>query len=250
MRILYDNVIDGITGTSLTALTSATNYSIINVQRQILAETWRSTAVTAQTVVIDLGMAESINTAAILNHNFTNSVTLTVEGNTSNSWPGAFSQILTYNSGIIMNFFSSQSYRYWRFSMSDPANTLGYLQVGRLWLGNYVTIDPSSLLDFKVTKKRNDTVVFSKGRQKYASIGVGWREFDLNFPPTQTTSLNIIQTMFDHSGNHSSLIFANFDTIRNYEIVEPCYCSIIGDITFAHDNYMKFTYGLKLGENK
>ena len=55
MRILYDNQIDALTTTGMTALTSATLYPISEVQDQRLTTRWRSTAATDQTVIFDAG---------------------------------------------------------------------------------------------------------------------------------------------------------------------------------------------------
>jgi len=123
--------------------------------------------------------------------------------------------------------------------------------VGRLWIGNYLTISPSSLLNFKVDLKQNDTVVFSKSGQKFATPGITWREFSLSFPVSESSMISSIKTMFESVGNHNSVIFCNFDSISDdYPIVSPCYCSLDGDIGFTHNESQKYSYSLKLRENK
>jgi hypothetical protein len=252
MRISYDNFIDDIESTAITALTENTLYPVINTQDQRLAKTYQSTAVTAQTITIDLGIALTVTTVAILNHNFSNSTAMTVvvSANSANSWPGATSETLTYNAGTILKFFTGHTYRYWQFQITDPSNTDGYLEIGRLWLGDYITIAPSSLLNFKVSKLRSDNVLHGRGRQKYATLGIGWRKIELSFPPTNYTMVNKIETMYDIVGKHSSFIFCNFDSIRTYGIVEPLYGSITNDLVFTHDNNMKFNYSLIIEEDK
>ena len=59
-----------------------------------------------------------------------------------------------------------------------------------------------------------------------------------------------IQTMYDFSGNHSSMIFMNFDTLKDYKIVLPVYCSIDGDVTFGHRGRQKYVYSLNLEEDR
>jgi len=176
---------------------------------------------------------------------------ITIMGNAVNSWTApSVIETLSWNEGAILKFITDAHYQYWRFSIANSSNSNGYVQIGRLWLGDYITIDPSSLLDFKVIKKRSDQVIYGRNRQKWANIGVGWRQFTFNFPPTQEATLQLIQNMYDTVGNHSSFIFCNFDTIRDYKLVEPCYVSINGDLTFSHDNRMKFTYQLIMEEDK
>lgn len=249
MRIAYTNLYDDGSGS---ASTVNTLYPIANTQDQRLAKPWRSTDPSAQTVVIDLGSAQDVDTIAIIGHSFSGSAALTIQAHASDSWGApTFATALTFSANMILKYLASaQTFRYWRFVMDDPTNTLGYLTVGRFWLGEYLTIDPSSLTDLRVTSRRTDKVTMSRGQQKYASEGVGYREFDLSFPQTENTMLESIQTMYAAVGNHSSVIFSNFDTTRAYAIVEPCYCSIVGSIAFQHARNMQFRYALKLEENK
>ncbi len=117
-------------------------------------------------------------------------------------------------------------------------------------MGTRIAIDPSSLYNFSVSKRRSDTVTHGRDRQKYATEGVGWRRFSLSFPKTGGSALTNVLTMYDTVGNHSSMIFSNFDTTRSYEIVEPCYCSIVGGLTFAHARAQKYTWNLELEEDR
>ena len=249
MRISYNNYIDSRPASSLTALTEAVGFPIINTQDQRLSTCYRSTAVTSQTVIIDLGSAINISTAAIISHNFTSNVSITIEGNTTNSWPGATSKTIIYNAGMLLNFFTPVSYEWWRFTISDPTNTLGYLSLGRLWLGDYITIDPSSLIDFSVIKKRSDRVIHGRGQQKFANKGSTWKEFNLSFPPTEYAMIDSICTMYDTIGNHTSCIFCNFDTLRgSLNLIEPTYVSIKDELQFTNDEGRIMTYNLNLQE--
>jgi hypothetical protein len=249
MRIIYDNKIDNLTATYLTALTEAGGYDIENVQNQRLGKQWRSDSTSTQTVVCNFtGDVPDVTVAAILGHNITSSTTVLIEANDTDAWgaPSVSTAITVIADKPMLHFFSAaQSFNYWRFSFNE-----GDLEIGRLWLGDYITITPSSLKGFSVTKMRNDDVAYGKMRQKFASVGVGWREFDLSFPTTGQTMLELIQTMYDTVGNHSSVIFCNFDTSRDYELVDPCYCSLDGEIDFQNDRGSKFTYSLKLSEDK
>jgi hypothetical protein len=253
MRIAYDNFIDDLTSTTLTCLSENVNYPLINVQDQRLSMEWHSLTPTVQTITLDLGSPMSISTAALLSHNFTTSVSVTISANTTSSFASpATSKTIIYNSGIMLNFFTPVSYQYWQFTIDDPTNSLGYISLGRLWLGDYIDIDPSSEVDFTVTKKRSDRVIHGRGQQKFASIGTDWREFKLSFPNTNYTMVDKIATMYDVIGNHSSVIYCNFDTIRGLSnLIEPCYCTLMGNnIQFKHAEGRKFNYDLTLQEEK
>jgi len=248
MRIAYDNYID--TASALTALTETAGYAVTNVQEQRLSQIYKSTSASAQTITIDLGSAKSINTIALMNHNFTTSASVIMSMNSSDSWPGATSQTITYNSGMMLKFFTAETYQFLQFQIDDPTNTDGFISIGRLWAGEYISIDPSSLIDFTVSKRRSDNVAHGRYRQKFASEGIGWREFKLDFPPSNETMVEKINTLYDTVGNHSSFIFCNFDTIRDYVLVEPCYVSIDNELEFNHKENMKFVYTLMLSEEK
>lgn len=250
MRIAYDNFIDDLASTAFTVSSYEGNYPITNVQEERLKMTWRTTSASSQSVIIDFGTALSVNTCAILGHNLTASAQAVISANSVDSWPGATSQTLTWNAGAVLKFFTAETYRYWRFDIDDPTNVDGYIDIGRLWLGDYLQIDPSCLVNFKVVKKNSDRVVFGKDRQKFATPGVTWRRFEMNFPPTAHETIASIDDMYDVVGNHGAFIFCKFDTLRTYQIVEPCYCVIDGEIGFTHDNRMKFTYSLNLEEVK
>lgn len=248
MRIAYDNLIDDLVLADFTPSGTATGFPITNVQDQRLSLRWRSVSPTAQTVVIDMGAAVNVTTAVVAGHNLGASAVTTIAGGTSASvYTTAVS--VAYNAGTMLSFFANKSFRYWKFSITNPSNADGYIEAGRLWLGTYITISPSSLLNFTVTKRRSDMVTIGKNRQKYATPGEGWRRFELSFPPTGSTTLTAIQTMYDAVGNHSSVIFCNFDSLTTHDLVYPCYASIDGDISFQHDKRQKYSWDLVLEEN-
>jgi hypothetical protein len=249
MRIAYVNLIDDIAASAFTVLGAAAGYPIENVQDQRLSVKWRDTAATARTVIIDLGAAQTVNTAAIMGHNLSASAATTIAGGTSAS-VFATAESITWNAEMMLKYFTDQSYRYWKFTIDDPTNPAAYVETGRLWLGTYLTIDPSSLLDFKVVKRRSDMVTFGKNRQKYATPGEGWRRFEFSFPATGGSMLTAIQTMYDAVGIHSALVFCNFDTDVSYPLVYPVYASIEGDLSFTHDKRQRYSWGLILEECK
>jgi len=255
MRIAYTNLIDSLSSASILASSEDSSYPVTNVQDQRLTKEWHSEDATSHTVVIDLGATTSCAIFAVLSHNLSTAGTVTVVGNddiaSGLTWVTSgesSAQTITYNAGVMLSFVSPIVNRYWKFTFSGQMQN--GIQIGRLWIGNYITISPSSLDDFQVSKKRSDIIVYGRGRQKYASVGHGWRRFELSFPKTNGSVLSAIQTMYDTVGNHSSFIFCNFDTIRGYELVEPCYCSIDGDLAFGHSGNQYYTYSLALEEDR
>lgn len=249
MRIAYTNLVDS---AALSASSENVIYPVENVQNGRLAKPWRTTSTTGVNCIVDLGAATAVSTVAIMGHTLTTSATLTIEANSADSWAApAWSTTLTSLSGVILKYLdAAQTYRYWRFTMEDASSGSAYIDIGRLWLSSYLQVDPSSITEFTVGKERSDTVTVGRGKQKFATEGVGWRTFDLRFKVHSGTMLTAIQTLYDTVGNHESIIFSHFDSIRTYPIVEPVYCSIDGGIDFSHRRSMKFDYALKLTEDR
>jgi hypothetical protein len=248
MRIAYSNLIDDLVLADFTASGTATGFPVTNVQEQRLSVRWRSVTATAQSVVIDFGTAVTIDTAAILGHNISSGASTISVLTASDGSTWSTIGTLVHNADAML-VFASATNRYFKFSIDDPLNTDGYVEAGRLWLGSYVTISPSSLLDFRVVKRRSDMVTIGKNRQKYAVPGEGWRRFEMSFPATGGSMLTAIQTMYDTVGNHSSVIFSNFDDLTTYDLVYPVYASIEGDLSFTHDKRQKYSYSIVLEEN-
>ena len=204
----------------------------------------------------------NVNTLAVLGHNISEEADIKVELNDWDEWnytDGSGSSIIqntmTWDSQTILTFLSTKVKRqYARFTINDPNNDDGDVRVGRFWVGDYLDVSPSSLLNFKVTKQTSDRTIYGRNRQKWSDEGVKWRKFEMQFPRTPDTSaqsmLSKIQRMYDNVGNAHSLIFANFDTVRDYQIVEPVYASIVGPIAFNHRASQKYEYAITLEEDK
>ena len=247
MRILYDNELDNLTAGSILASTESGGFTTENLLDTRLSTKWMTSDVTTQSVVCSFDAAIAVNTVAILGHNITSACTITLEANTTNSFiTPAITTTMSVYSGAIVYFYSAvQNYRYWRISFAGQ----GDLSIGRIMFGSYLTVSPSSLLDFRVTKARSDTVVYGRGRQKYSSPGIGWRQFAMSFPKSNNAMVTSIDTFIDTVGLHTSFLFCNFDSIRGYPLVEPVYCSLSRDVTFNHANRQSYSYSLAFEED-
>ena len=239
------------------------NYEYIRIYGGLLTETITDSddvtdALATRTAMLDLEYQGKFDfdTVALMGHNLSEGATITFQANDYDAWEytatgGSIIQSsMVWNKETILTFLTRTQKQYVKFSLSDPNNTGAYIEIGRPWIGQYLDISPSSLLDFKVSKKRSDTVIHGKDRHKWSVIGEGWRRFELSFPPTEEAMIESLATMFDAVGNHSSMIFCNFDTIRSYQLVEPCYVSIDGDFEFMHTRRMVWTWNLVLEEER
>lgn len=204
-----------------------------------------------------------IDAVAIMGHNISPEAEIKVQLNDWNEWnytdgsgSSIIEQSLTWHEDTPILYFFPERYkrRFAKFTINDPNNDAAAIEVGRFWIGEYLDISPSSLIDFKVTKKNSDRTIYGRNRQKWSDEGVDWRKFDLSFPvsavATAASLLDKVQRMYDSVGAAHSVIFCNFDSIRDYQIVEPCYCSIVGDMEFQHRRSQRYTWGLTLEEDR
>ena len=287
MRIAYNDIISKLDSSKLTCATVNSNYPISNVQDQRLG--FCSMMASTSSILIDFtGHGYKINTIALLGHNLDSSATISVSFNYINNWTNPpVTHTLSYNSGIILKFLDTPVYvgtteienadvitvdfittedgdyltaetgdfivgqekEKYVFAKISITNT-NTIQLGRIWMGDYLQISPSSLLDFDVDIMNNDSVIYGTDRQKFASSGIQWRKIKLTFPSTDNTMITSIVNMYKEIGTYKSVIFCNFDTIRGYPLVEPLYCSFNNSLSFKHSESMKFSYELSLEEDK
>ena len=244
MRLMYANDLDSAT---LTALTSDPNFTVSAVQDTSIQVPWRSTALTAQTIVVDLTAAATVSCAAIAGHNFTASATVQIAGNAADSWGApSVTYTITYRSDIMLVFFTAASYRYWRIYMDDQTNSNSYLQVGRAFVGEYLQVDPSSLLEFPEERTRTDTVQYSIGNQMYGDKGVEAVVYRYSFPRSDDTMKGNMETVWTTVGRHKPIFFTNFDT--TYTVIPPTYCHIAEDMTFQYLGNAEWEYSMVLRE--
>lgn len=140
MTVIYvtPNLLNANTLSSVSSEDSV--YTKDNLYNQRPSKVFRFTAKTGNTVTVNLGSAIPITTVAVINHNFTASVTLNIQGNASDSWGSpSYAHSLTYFAGINnLYFLLNQTYQYWRLTVDDSTNTVNP-QIGQFIIGNYAS---------------------------------------------------------------------------------------------------------------
>jgi hypothetical protein len=145
----HGNAVDGSTlaGGSWNA-----GFPLSNLKDARLALVARTTnaATTSTVFTVDLGTAKTIRAVGLVNHNLSNGSSWTVEASSS----AAFSSI-GYASGSVPSWPAgtvaadiagvarpcsatalSATFRYWRIAINNPSNPAGYIQIGRLFIGD------------------------------------------------------------------------------------------------------------------
>ena len=246
MRVLYNNLWDDY---DLTESHEDANYPVENTQDIRLAKRWRTETASAASIVIDAGTGSTItcDTCSIIQHNFTASAGVFIQASSANTWagPGLSAQV-SYRAGPMVLFFTSTAERFWRFSFDHLTNADGYYEIGRLMLGAYLQIDPSSMVEFPEKHPRSDRLSFSISNQPYTDEGMGHKELSYQFQYAGNTMKASMVTLWETVGKHTPLLFLNYNL--DYTVIPPLYCSITNDIIFEHIKYDKWNFAIDLRE--
>lgn len=198
MRILWDNEYD-LSGNTITANSESSVYGLSNLDDYQLVKVYRSTGDSAEWVKIDAGAGNTITAtcAAICSHNLTSGATIKIQGHTADSWVTPdVDESFTHDDGNMVKTFSSAAKRYWRFSFADGSNPDGYIEIGRLFLGTYLTLD-DPYTDFPYEILDTSIVDESITGQSFGDEGITRRSYSFNWNHwTNTEKANII-TMFE-----------------------------------------------------
>ena len=253
MRIIYNNKIDDVGTAAITASSEEVNFDAPRVQDERLSVAWRSTSAGGlEWVKLDAGAGTTItvDTAAVLGHNLTSTAVVLIEGNATDAWGSAtVSEAITFRAGAMIKFITSASRRFWRFSFTDTGITSGYVEIGRLFLGTYLQVRPSSFFDsIPFRHDRTDRFAYSQGGQLYADKGVQQVAVAYNFPNTTNAQKALMETMWNDIGMHTPMIFSNYDT--EFTAVGPIYAHINRPMTFDRVPGDKWRFSLDVKEVK
>ncbi len=143
-------------------ITKPGDFSPNNLNTDIVEQRWESTAGSVSNVNLDvdteISQGVTIDTLAILDHNFSPGATLVLQGsNVSN-----FSIINTTitipieeeNIFYIAPTFptATDQNRYWRFNINDPLNSDGFLRVGTIVFGNAIIMSEENCVTDKIKR--------------------------------------------------------------------------------------------------
>jgi hypothetical protein len=238
MRIFYDNLID-YSGVFISGSSENTAFPISNVVNQHRENPWRTGAtVAAEFVQFDLGSAKSVTSLIVISHNLTPSDTLLkIEANTTSSFVApAFSQAVTWESGVISSIFAVQSYRYWRFSFTKSASG-ETRDIGRIFLGTSVSMTERP--DYDGWKRGQDDLSIVQrtvGGQVYAESRPKFRMADLDFSGISNAQKIQFTTLGDRVGTHTSW-FLQIDENGSGEVAEILYVNLKDLPQFSIDGF-------------
>jgi len=182
----------------ITASTEATNYGKANLVDSVHSTCWRSTGVSSESLLIDFGEAQAVDTIALGNHNFLGELTkLELQYGTTDSCADGYVNLLDdITETDFIKFFFSVSYRYWKLVI-EGADDITYYEIGELWLGVHVELDKNPLPQIDPYDK--EYVVQERGLNSYNLYGyIDW--------PLKWGSYN-------NADNHTKLL-ALYNTVK------------------------------------
>lgn len=145
LRVLTEFPSRGLSLNNWSATSTALgDFSPQNLNTDIVEQVWRSGigAVTNQELICDTGVTQGVfvDTFAILNHNFTGSASIFLDGSNSATFSGVIETVgvtlENKNCYWVAPLLPTNSYRYWRVRLSDPANS--YLEIGTIVFGSSI----------------------------------------------------------------------------------------------------------------
>jgi hypothetical protein len=201
---LVNNLISA--SATLTPSTEDSAYPIENIYGLQAANLFRSESKTAFTLLLDFGLAVIADTLAIINHNFTDAVVLSLKAGSVNP-PTTIVASPSYRAHDIWKAFSSLSARYWLLTVTDsnPDN----LELGQLLIGTRTTMPRARLMgSYKPAKKRSNLTEETYAGVPYVYHLFERHEFNPSFRVATAAELAILSALDDQAyGNFKPFLW-------------------------------------------
>jgi hypothetical protein len=173
----------------------------------------RSTG-TATDIIADLGATYQINYIAIAGHNLSPTAIVTLYGNSTNDFvnpPVSFTvnyekvitqaiadptiddsqffflidennnYIVDENDNYIVGLIYGSTYRYWKISISDPDNVDGYIELSKIYLGDYLQL-PAMAKSQKIPTASTSTRTENSTGQTFGDKGIVYKYGSITLP--------------------------------------------------------------------
>jgi len=168
------------------------------------------------TITLSFAAAVNMTALAIMDHNLTSAAVITLMANDADAWDDpAYSQVIPGDDEKI-GYYLDQTYQYWRLQISDQLNTDGYIEIGELYLGDYLEPGKNYSYDWdQTTTARESSSPSRKGYDK-KSLDYVQESINLSFDRLSATDRDALLAMFRAIKNASAgtvaPIFFNLDS--------------------------------------
>lgn len=181
-----------------------------NLKNDFRTKNWRSTS-NSDTVTIDLGSMEEVNSVAIVDNwkNGFGFTAVTIEGNMTDTWGApAVSETLSIDSkhGFAFADFTTANLRFWRLSFTS---TLGYVEVANIVIGKKLEIATNGLgynwsyLD----RDLKDTDTTRYGQEYYDLFTTRKELSSLRYDAMDKDEMALFYELYDLNGTTKPFIF-------------------------------------------
>ncbi len=200
------------------AVTSAdTTYPGTNLKILPISKTWRSVAGVLSNVdiTLDFGSAKTVNLLSLNNHNLTATATIAIAAGTTAAVSN-YSTTIAYRKYDAFTYLtSSQSYRYWRFRITDTASTDNYIEAGYVMAGNATQLVTTFQYGWTQTDQYVNNEVSSEFGVPYIDELFYRMGFAFTFVNKPQAEINTIRTLFQGVKRNVTPMFFIPDTGTN-----------------------------------
>lgn len=240
MRITpYNQITEDVT---ITQSSQVVEYPNSNLLDTYASQVVKFTGHTDENMVFYKSDYFAFNSIGIVNHNFTASVTVTLEANTSDSWGAPpYQETLTYREYLMYDFVTAvaltDTYDYVRLRIQDATNTEA-LQFGIVMLGTYLQL-PGFGYDVTINDINYATANISVSGQLGGASRYTGREITVNMNDFSNAQRLAIRTLLETNGNYIPSIGVLWESDFTKE--PPLYCQTKGETnTRQNDNQMNY----------
>ena len=229
MRILNNNYVKTAT---ITPYTETPQYEFDTAFKDVrLTRVGRTLDDTSQYIDFDLGSAKAVNYICVLAHNLTSSATVTIMANSTQSWSTPpVSENLTVADKIIYNFTATKTYRYWRLNISDSTNPDTYIEISKVYIGDYIQL-PYMAKNQKIPTASTSDVSESNGGQVFGNAGYFYQYGTINFSVIEDSEKLTLDTLFRTVDKYIPVILLIWE--NDLDIQDGIYARITSDFDFT-----------------
>ena len=233
VRILYDS--DTWDAATITSSSEESDLVDGNVVDDFVGKVWRTTADSAEWIKFDLGAAAKLTCFSLFGFNLTAAATVTLEANATDSWATpSYSQALTIatdSDAVVLErvvLFLDQTYRWWRLTIADAANTDTYVQIGRIKAGEYY--EPARTVTDGVGERISDPSQGDSpaGTHTHYRERKAYREIAIQFRFALRVQADKMYAIFRKVGIRTPIVFALDPT--NKPSADSMYCHMTGPL--------------------
>jgi hypothetical protein len=245
--IAYDNLVE-LSATVISATTQASKFPASNVKTGFRQIRWRSTALNNQYLKFDFGEAMDLGAIILMNHNLSSTAQVALRGSTDNFVTSDDLLVpINVNGDPVVMYSGSNYYRYAAIAISDPDNTDGYVSIGKVFLGPYITSKKNYDYGWSTKKVDLSREITSLNGVTHTNIKPKYETIPLPFSYVDNDQKLEIQAMENEVGTSRSF-FITLDP--DGEPSTSTYYARFADLTtFVNETAFLWNYTLSFKES-